>query len=196
MPRPLARCGPRVAAELLLALALASPALAQAPPEDAAAAEEPFYVDDPFTGARPWHLGVHAGVSHFGPGLAAGARVGIPLVDNGFISTLNNAVFLSVGADLYYTRYRTGAGQDDAGLGVGVPLTVHWEFYFPRRWSAYAELGLNVFLSPSLLRDGEGIEAGGWIAAAAGAVWRFADRAALELRLGNPYSAVGLRFDL
>ncbi|MEO0325053.1 MAG: hypothetical protein AAF447_18980 [Myxococcota bacterium] len=136
------------------------------------------------------------GISHFGPGLAAGARLGIPLVDNGFIATLNNAVFLSVGADLYYARYRDGDGQNDVGLGVGVPLTVHWEFYFPRRWSAYAELGLNVYLGPGLLQDGEGIDVGGWIAAAAGAVWRFSDRAALEIRLGNPYSAVGLRFDL
>ncbi|MEM1417864.1 MAG: hypothetical protein AAGH15_23405 [Myxococcota bacterium] len=182
----------RVAGAVLAVLVLATPVAAQ----EAPAEEEPFYVDDVFEGRRPPYLAFHAGISHFGPGLAAGGRFGIPLVDNGFITTLNNSVHLSVGADLYYARFNDPVTGDEAGFGLGIPVALHWEFYLPKHWSAYAELGFNVYLSPAFFDGQDTIEAGAWILAAVGAVWRFAPKVGLEMRLGNPYSAVGLRIDL
>ncbi len=154
-------------------------------------------IERPHTGSRPVTLDVHVGASWHGLGLATGVRLGIPLVKNGFISTLNNAVYLTVGADFYYIRYNPGGGRGNRyGPGFGFPVGLHWEFYFNEKLSAFAEVGANVFLGPWLF-DGDannrfGHYPGAWIMFAVGGKFWINDHFALMARLGTPYAAVGM----
>lgn len=177
---------------LLAACALAAASLAL----DAAAAEaqhQPI-IEQPHTGSRPVTLDVHVGPSWYGVGLATGVRLGIPLVPNGFIGHLNNAVYLTVGADFYYIRY--GDPDDRYGPGFGFPVGLHWEFYFTEKLSAFAEVGANVFLGPWVFDSASdarfGNYPGAWILFAVGGKFWINDHFALMARLGTPYAAVGM----
>lgn len=157
-----------------------------------ASAQEPTRIDVPHEGSRAVSVDLHVGALYFGPALTAGFRVNVPLVSNGFIPNLNNAIFLSVGADLYWGRY-VDAGQDERGVGFGIPLAFHWEFFFTDALSAFGEFGLNIYFPPSWIDGGDLVDdAGGWVIAAVGGRWKFAPHAALTVRAGTPYTTVGL----
>lgn len=159
-------------------------------PSTAAAERGGVNIRTPFTGDRSMQLDVHGGFSHIGLGAAAGARFSIPIMDNGFVRSINNAVYINFGGDFYWVRH----GKDYAPA-VGIPVTLNWEFYFSRRWSAFAELGVNVYLHPNLFRGhGWDWSPGHWIIGAIGGRLHFNDHIALVLRLGNPYSAFGVTF--
>ncbi|MBO6934712.1 MAG: hypothetical protein JJ863_07050 [Deltaproteobacteria bacterium] len=152
-------------------------------------------IETPHNGSRPVTLDIHVGPAWYGVGLATGVRLGIPLVRNGFISTLNNAVYLTVGADFYYIRYNPGTGNE-YGPGFGFPVGLHWEFYFNEKLSAFAEVGANVFLGPWVF-DGDADNdfanyPGAWILFAVGGKFWINDHFALMARLGTPYAAIGM----
>jgi hypothetical protein len=67
--------------------------------------------------------------------LGAGVRVGIPIVNQGFVSTINNNVAINFGADLLNW-------PDDEVRGVIVPVMLQWNFYLTRDWSVFAEGGV------------------------------------------------------
>ena len=162
-------------------------------------------IDVPYTGTRPFQLDFHGGFAWYGWGFAGGARFGIPLMHNGFVPSLDNAVYLNFGADLYYVddfchdRGRGICEYDGYGFAMGFPVALHWEFYFNDTWSAFAELGFQVFLPPSLFR-GYGVDytyhVGQWVIAAVGGSLHLGDVVALTLRVGNPYIAFGITLNL
>ncbi len=145
-------------------------------------------------------LDIQVGPSWFGVGLATGVRLGIPLLKNGFVPTLNNAVYLSVGADFYFIRYRRCCGVDNDrvyGPGFGFPVALHWEFYFTEKLSAFAEVGANIFIGPWVFDDAAddlrfGHYPGAWILFAVGGKFWINDNFALQVRLGTPYAAFGI----
>lgn len=162
---------------------LVQPVFAQAPDTD---------IQTPFTGLRSTELDVHGGLALNHLGVAVGARLNVPLLDNGFIASLNNAIYLTFGGDLYLTGsyYR-----DDIGVGVGLPITGRWQFNFNDRWSAYAEVGANIYLHSDWFEFGvPGNAALDWYIAALGGKYHFNPDMSLTLRLGAPYAAVGLDF--
>ena len=147
-------------------------------------------IRSPHSGDRSMQLDVHAGFSHFGLGVAAGARFSIPIMDNGFVRSINNAVYINFGGDFYWVKHGS-----DYSPAVGIPITLNWEFTFSRTWSLFAELGVNVYLHPRLFKgDGWDWSPGHWVIGAIGARLHFNDNIALVLRLGNPYSAFGVTF--
>ena len=151
-------------------------------------------IGTPFTGNRPYQLDVHGGLIWYGVGLAAGARFGIPLVHNGFVSSLDNAVYFNFGADYYYLDSFDGLNHHYAS-GFGVPITLHWEFFFNDTWSAFAEIGFQIFFHPRYFERGDFyVDAGAWVIAAIGGSLHFSEAIALTLRFGNPYFAFGLTF--
>ncbi len=164
----------RFAALSGLAFALSTPALA-AP------------IEQPFSGRRPLTLGVHAGFAYYGNGVAFGGRLGVPLVHNGFVSTINNSVYLSVGADLYNADH----GNNTRGFAVGAPIALQWNFYFTDEWSAFMEAGVNLYFDASDRSPGYN-----WGIGAIGGRYKFSDTVAVQLRLGSPYSAIGIVIDL
>lgn len=164
-------------------------------------------IQTPFTGTRPFQLELHGGLAWYGFGFAGGARFGIPLMQNGFISSLDNAVYVNFGGDFYfvddYGCYARNPGEPCHGhayrFAVGFPVALHWEFYFSDMWSAFAELGLQVFLPPSLFYRGY-IEynehVGQWVIAAVGGSLHLGEVLSLTARIGNPYVSFGITLNL
>ena len=178
------------AALVAASLSLAAPAAAQQ-----------VDINTPHTGSRPLQLDVHGGFSWWGFGAVAGARLGIPLVASGPIDSINNALYLNFGADFHFVRCRGcggGGRNDEYHPGFGVPVTVHWEFFFSRTWSLFAEAGVNVYFHPGFLRGNHGFfdhdGVGGWFIGAVGARLHINDWFGLVLRVGTPYSSFGVTF--
>lgn len=154
------------------------------------------YVQQPYQGRRPFELDVHAGFVWHGRGLASGVRFGIPIVHNGFIPKLNNAVYINFGGDFYFIdAHRIPGHSRGYRPGLGFPVAMCWEFYFSERWSAFGEVGVNIMLDPWLLA-GEGMHAhpAHWVLAAVGGRFKFNDSVALVLRVGSPYAVFGVTF--
>jgi hypothetical protein len=189
----------RFTRSLLITLCLSFLATA-ALPERAQADHE---IDTPFTGSRPLQLDFHGGFTWYGLGFAGGARFGIPLLQNGFVPSIDNAVYLNFGVDVYAIDWDgcRGAGGcgggREYGFALGFPIALHWEFYFNDSWSAFAELGFQIFLPPALFYRNQwdpGDHIGAWIIAAAGGSYHFSEAVALTLRVGNPYISFGVTF--
>lgn len=181
---------------LISSIALASFAAPLAAPAVAHAEHE---IRTPFTGTRPFQLDIHGGLLWYGYGVGSGVRFGIPLMHNGFIDSIDNAVYLNFGADFYFVDDTNwGDGNHHYGFGFGIPVTLHWEFYFSDTWSAFAELGFQAYFPPGMWdgspRGGFWVDAGAWIIGQVGGTLHFNEAIGLTLRVGNPYVALGLTF--
>jgi hypothetical protein len=192
----------RLGSRFCLALA-ASLAIGLGLPAAQAHAQHPgVAIGDPFRGQRVSELNVHAGLSHRGLGPAAGVRFAVPIVDNGFVSSIDNAVYLTVGGDLLFEACVGGCGakDDDYGVALAVPFTGRWQFNFTPRWSAYGEVGPNLYIHSGWFGKGHfpgpGHVGDAWVAFTVGGKWHFAPTVSLTLSLGAPYSQVGLDMQL
>ena len=111
---------------------------------------------------------------------------------------LNNAVYLNFGIDFYWVErdYDPGRRYWHYGAGFGLPVALHWEFYFTENWSAFAELGVNVFFHPSVFHNGRGwdVHPGAWVLFQVGGRFHINEWFALTLRVGNPYVSFGITF--
>lgn len=185
----------RLARSLALAASLVFASLVSA-----SAVQADHRIGTPYTGTRPLQLDIYGGFTWHGFGFAGGARLGIPLVNNP-IPSLDNALYLNFGFDFYFTRVRGCGGvacADEFSPGFGIPVSVHWEFYFDDTWSAFAELGVNIFIPPGFLRYNDwywGENASAWVLAQVGGRLHFSEAFALTVRVGNPYASFGIEFE-
>jgi hypothetical protein len=148
------------------------------------------FITTPFSGKRPVLLDAHVGVAWHWVGFVTGLRFAIPILHNGFIPKLNNAVYINFGMDFYWINTWSNTGG-----AMGFPVNLLWEFYFTNRWSAFTELGVNVFLPPSLFQgNGYHASAGNWIVAQVGGRFYINDKIALTARIGNPFFLFGATF--
>jgi hypothetical protein len=151
------------------------------------------------------HLALGWGHLYHGNGLGVGARISIPIVENGFISSINNSVAIGFGldwirySDCYYYDVR---GRDRFGYGCGAsyfvfPAVMQWNFWLTPRWSVFGEPGLYVYhgvyddyctLPGCTYPTRTGVD----IAFYVGGRFHFNDTIALTMRLGYPTSSVGL----
>ncbi len=191
---------PKLRPSKLLWLAAAFAALsAVSAPQMAAAQRGSVDISRPFTGQRPFQLDVHGGFTWYGLGMASGVRFGIPILNNGFVPSINNAVYINFGIDTYYVRWgdpNCGPGRHCYGFGLGFPVALHWEFYFNEHWSAFAEIGAQFFLDPWFF-NGHGFDVhdgGYWFLAAVGGSFHVTDWFLLTVRVGTPYASFGLTF--
>ena len=129
-------------------------------------------------------------------GFGLGVRATIPIVENGFVSSINNSVGIGFGLD--WLAYR-GAGLNQ----FIVPVVMQWNFFLTKSWSVFAEPGVafNVFTESCddyRFRD-EGryrdyrcrrnfVEPHIGI----GARWHFKPEVTLTMRLANNYIGVGI----
>lgn len=152
-----------------------------------------------------------------GPGYGSGAGIGVRgtfvLAPEGFIRGVNDSVALGVGLD--YARY-DGAlalqgfrdqclhfepGPDGTSVCTQVtsnggsysylfvPIVMQWNFWLPRRFSAFGEPGIDVYLLGN-----HGFDIGP--ALYVGGRFQIADRITLTLRIGYPTLAFGVSFML
>ena len=125
-----------------------------------------------------------------GTGLGIGARGTVEIVDNGFVSTINNTIGVGFGLDWTHYSAHCRAGDDHCESkfdSVWVPLTMQWNFWLSEQWSVFGEPGVALrFGSPGLQVEPFEFWAGGR--------WLFADRMALTMRVGYPTFSVGVSF--
>jgi len=108
----------------------------------------------------------------FAPGV--GFRGTIELVDNGFITTINNTVGIGFGVDWTENHFR-------------VPVVMQWNFWLSRNWSVFGEPGgLLNFQKNDKLKPAPAFYAGGR--------FHFNDSITLTMRVGHPTASVGVSF--
>jgi hypothetical protein len=126
-----------------------------------------------------------------GTGLGLGARGTVELVDNGFVSTINNTIGVGFGLD--WTHYSAGPCRADDDRcrrkfdSVWIPLAMQWNFWLSEQWSVFGEPGIALRVGNSEFAL-EPLEF--W----AGGRWLFAEKMALTMRVGYPTFSVGLSF--
>lgn len=154
------------------------------------AAEGDFTLMEPHTGDRPKTLELHAGFGFAGLAPTVGARFGIPIVKNGFIPSMDNAVYFTVGADVGFTL------GTFSGVAIGVPVTVAWNFYFNDKFSAFADVGINLYFNTYYLRGGVPLPIGNFFMGSVGGRYHLNEKLALMARVGSPYTAIGIELTL
>ena len=85
-----------------------------------------------------------------GFGFGGGARVGIPLLDNGPIPSINNSLALSLGADLLYNTYDCGGGgtRNACVYFTLIPeIMAQWNLYLTPILSVFVEAGVAPVIS-------------------------------------------------
>ncbi len=94
-------------------------------------------------------LDVHLGVGWRGS-LGPGMRVDIPIARDGLISSVNDELALTLGADFlfhtyeYDSRHHYYQHQRDGDLTLLFPIAMQWNFILNSRWTVFPELGLAI----------------------------------------------------
>jgi len=76
-------------------------------------------------------------------GIGLGLRASIPIVQNGFIPTINNTVAIGFGGDAVYF----GCGFNGVNCGLWTlyfPVVLQWNFYVAPRFSVFGEPGFSL----------------------------------------------------
>jgi hypothetical protein len=146
---------------------------------------------------------VLVGPFNIGPaddGLGIGFRGTIPIVDNGFISKINNSVGISFGLDwLFFDdrgcyRVRGSRVCYDDGYEydvVWIPVVMQWNFWLSQNWSVFGEPGLVFRVADDRYFDDD-IDIDPTIYV--GGRFLVSDSVALVMRLGHPTFSFGVSF--
>lgn len=143
-------------------------------------------------------------------GYGLGARFSIPVVDNGFVSTINNNVAISFGLDwlhysyggcYFYNGFRPGNCYyvSDANYLI-FPIAMQWNFFVARHWSVFGEPGLVIYHgffdycanvpAPCGNPSTTGVD----FAFYAGGRYHINEHVALVMRIGYPTFSFGVSF--
>lgn len=148
-----------------------------------------------------------------GSGIGLGLRAAIPIVENGFVPTINNSIAISFGLDwLYYDgsaltvgrcarRAPSGGATVETCVDVEgpiggsshyvyIPTAMQWNFWLSDTFSAFGEPGTTLYYEKG--RFEERGHLGIRPLLQVGGRWHFARRAMLTLRLGYPTQSLGV----
>ena len=81
-------------------------------------------------------------------GIGVGGRFSIPVVDNGFVSSINNSVAISFGLDVLFYNYCYNGDGRFGGCSATFfefPVAMQWNFFVAQRWSVFGEPGLAIY---------------------------------------------------
>lgn len=143
-------------------------------------------------------------------GLGLGARATFVVLDNGFISKINNSIGIGVGLDwLHYDDdnddWEYWCRRRDCGWDRGyydeydvdyfiVPVVMQWNFWLHRKWSVFGEVGgALAFVEADDWYDDDDVELFPFLFFGGGR-FHFSDTAALTMRVGYPYFSLGVSF--
>jgi hypothetical protein len=140
-------------------------------------------------------------------GFGAGLRFSIPIVQNGFVPTINNSVAITFGLDWIHYGYCYWAPAGCNANYVDLSVALQWNFYVAQHWSVFGEPGLYVYhglfgqfsCAPTVNNADSACqnapaEWGVLPAFYAGARYHFSDRVSLTMRVGFPASSIGVSF--
>ncbi len=152
-----------------------------------------------------------------GDGFGLGARFSIPVMENGFIPTINNNAAIGFGVDwIHYGncyrnwqhRYEWGYGCADANTFY-FPVVLQWSFFLSTHFSAFGEAGVGFhytdwgddcfYYDSHGARYATGCGPGGhfnWdpFILMVGGRYHFSEKVALTGRIGYPYFSFGVSF--
>jgi hypothetical protein len=140
-------------------------------------------------------------------GIGLGGRFTIPIVKNGFISSINNSVGIGLGLDwVHYNGCYAHWGNAAACSNLEVlyfPIVMQWNFFLSTHWSVFAEPGLAITnYSYGSCVDAPGVVCGNApnslgvdpLIFFAGGRYHFSGTTSLTMRIGWPYMSVGVSF--
>jgi hypothetical protein len=147
-----------------------------------------------------------------GEGLGIGLRATIPVMQNGFVPTINNSIGVSFGVDwLHYwgndhalgacSRWELGPGGTNICTEVGgeiggpsnyllFPLAMQWNFWLVEKFSAFGEPGLTFYWEKGRYQSNS--DFGVTPLLQVGGRWHFMPRSTLTLRIGYPNISLGV----
>lgn len=148
-------------------------------------------------------------------GIGLGARFSIPVVHNGFVSTINNNVAIGLGLDWLHSSYSWCGSRGRGYVGCGndpgysyntvwLPVVMQWNFFLSTHWSVFGEPGLGIVFDSdngACAVDARGVyyDCGHRQTRVAptlfvGGRYHFSKTVALTGRLGFPYFSIGVSF--
>ena len=139
-------------------------------------------------------------------GFGLGGRVSIPIVDNGFIKTINNSVAVSFGLDfVHYSGCYVGNLNNSCGANfLLLPAVMQWNFFVAQHWSVFGEPGLAIYHGfidtsycdafPTGTYCPRATSTGLLPAFYLGGRYHFTENVALTMRVGYPTFSVGVSF--
>lgn len=146
------------------------------------------------------HLSLGLSDIYGSSGLGVGGRFSVPVVQNGFVSTINNSVAVGFGLDLvhYSSPYKLNGRATSANY-LFVPVVMQWNFFVARQWSVFGEPGIVLFHGFFDVCGGRAgcadPEQTGWRPAIyLGGRYHFNEKMALIMRVGYPAFSIGLSF--
>jgi hypothetical protein len=133
-------------------------------------------------------------------GYGVGVRFSIPIVDNGFVPSINNSVAIGFGLDLLHYDQCWYVGNCSANY-VHIPVVMQWNFYVAQRWSVFGEPGLVIFHGfiddcPISVKNcpvgprETSVEPALYL----GGRYHINDKLSLTMRIGFPSISIGLSF--
>lgn len=158
------------------------------------------------------HLAFAAFLPHAGGyGVGLGGRFSIPIVRNGFVSSINNSVAIGLGLDwIHYDGciHDVLFSDNCSNLNTFVlPVVLQWNFFLSTHWSVFAEPGLDLYFrsyrGTCIARDQRGVpystDCPGTVdfdpfILFLGGRYHFSETVALTMRIGYPYFSVGVSF--
>jgi hypothetical protein len=144
-------------------------------------------------------------------GLGGGVNFGINLAPQGFLPTVYDSVALSLGLDVvqYFGGPATssncsewqGSGpsaicvKSSAGSGPALlfytPIAMQWNFYLTPKWSVFGEPGFTMYFRTARY---ESLNVSAIPVIFLGGRYHFSNKATLTMRIGYPYTTVGVSF--
>lgn len=145
---------------------------------------------------------------YHGNGVGLGGRFTIPIVDNGFVKTINNSVGVTFGIDwLHYGGCYYRVGRVEYGCDANFfffPVAMQWNFWLTDKWSVFGEPGLYVYhgtfdddycngvAGPCNYPTRTGVEPALYL----GGRFHFNEKVSLTMRIGYPTLSFGASFFL
>jgi hypothetical protein len=124
-------------------------------------------------------LGFGGPFRHGGAQLGAGFRGTVILVDNGFVSSINNSVGITFGGDFFFPHST-----------FFIPVGMQWNFWLTNHWSVFGEPGIGFAVNKD--HDASTVNR---VLYGVGR-YHFNDRISLTMRIGYPSFAIGISFFL
>jgi hypothetical protein len=146
-------------------------------------------------------------------GIGLGGRFTIPVVKNGFVSSINNSVGIGFGLDwIHYNGCYRSWGNPYACANLEtflLPVVMQWNFFLSTHWSVFGEPGLAITINSygtcvDFYVDNRGnrVDCGPRPSSVGvnpfvlfvGGRYHFSETTALTMRLGWPYASIGVSF--
>jgi hypothetical protein len=127
-----------------------------------------------------------------------GGRAAIPIVQNGFIPSINNSVAIGFGLDVLFYQSCYYHGSCTA-TSLEIPVVLQWNFFVAERWSVFGEPGLYIyhgFLPDCPAGIACPTATGVLPAIYAGGRYHISDSVSLTMRIGYPAFSFGVSFFL